>query len=103
MFSRCEAGVGGVSTLLFSFTRLAPPPTHNLDKPSRVLSFILREKRPGATLQHCCFGLAIAAKGCLCLYSPNCLEEKFSEPEIPVYGILGNSICATTYSLKPYM
>jgi hypothetical protein len=27
----------------------------------------------------------------------------FSETEFPVYGILGNPICATTHSSKPYM
>jgi hypothetical protein len=35
--------------------------------------------------------------------SMNCREEVFSETELPVYGILGNSICDTTDARKPYI
>jgi hypothetical protein len=37
------------------------------------------------------------------IYSPNYREGVFSESGLPVYGILGNPICATTYSGKPYI
>ena len=79
MFSRCEAGVGGVSTLLFSFTRLAPPPTHDPEISPAGFSFLLlREERPGATPQQCSFGLVLTAKGCHCRYSLACREGVFS-------------------------
>jgi hypothetical protein len=61
MFSRCEAGVGGVSTLLFSFTRLAPLPTHDPEISPAGFSFLLlREERPSATPQQCSFGLVLS-------------------------------------------
>jgi hypothetical protein len=33
----------------------------------------------------------------------NCREEAFSETELPVYGILGNSLYTATNPGKPYM
>src|SRR5215204_1453395 len=35
-----------------------------------------------------CLSLALGAG---CLYSPGCREEKFSETELPTWGVLGNS------------
>ena len=32
-----------------------------------------------------------APRGFSCLYSPSCREEEFSETELPVWGVLGNS------------
>jgi hypothetical protein len=37
------------------------------------------------------------------LFTKQFLEEVFSETELPVYGILGNSISTTTHFRKPHM
>src|SRR5215204_1724227 len=101
MFSQQQAVVR-VSTS-FSSVRLAPPPTHGLQISPAGLSLLLLPKgEPSATLQQGSYSLVLELQleGCRCLYSPSCVEGKFSATGFPVFSIVGNLASGISRSRK---